>query len=572
MNGYDEEADRWRGIWPARTLASRRGWRILGAALAAIALLLLSPALVSALMGGNGLMWTVWSSAPVELVVCWENPNAADPLPGEADRTSGSLRREWVRLALKRSWEREARIILTGWQTCQNEDNPAQPPFTLGPRRPGTLDENIKIQITTSGGGQNPAHGSWGDYMQSGVRLNLHCGSRDCIEFLAIHEFGHVLGLYHGEERSDWNVPGCPPQTYDPSYPWWPVPGERLWGAPDAASIMAYCSNRPTKLSPGDIAGIQRAYERHLPGTLLSLPGSLCLSAHADAANGAGAFGWACDEALDDQEWRYDIATRALYIRPPADPTRRCLDVDTVTGSVVRIWDCHQGSNQQWRFEDVVVRGFGGLCLTRSGTGTSALTMQPCADTYPVYLPLVVRATGSFAVASASRGAAPAQTLSTAGQGFVTQRWRIEPSTVPGAVRLRTLTGDLCLTQSGGSGCDALAAPCTTGTTSDIQDFLLGTGGQISSISFTHGALCLDVEDVLDRAYTLGNGGPAAGQRVRFIECSIDTQLTQNWNFSGHVVSGGKCLALGGLNTQNGAGALMMPCTTALGQTWDYHW
>jgi hypothetical protein len=241
--------------------------------------------------------------------------------------------------------------------------------------------------------------------------------------------------------------------------------------------------------------------------------------------------------------------------------------VDTVSGSIVQTWDCLQGPNQQWRFEDVVVRGFGGLCLTRSGTGTSALTMQPCT-TYTVFLPLVLRASGGVAAATAPASAASAS----ASTGFVTQRWRVEQSTVAGAVRLRTLTGDLCLTQSGSSGNDALAAPCIAGTTSDIQDFLLGQGGQIGSISFTHGALCLDVEDVLDRAYTLGYGGPVAGQRVRFIECSTDTQLTQNWSFSGHVVSGGKCLALGGLSTVNGAGALVMPCTTAAGQNWDYHW
>jgi hypothetical protein len=84
-------------------------------------------------------------------------------------------------------------------------------------------------------------------------------------------------------------------------------------------------------------------------------------------------------------------------------------------------------------------------------------------------------------------------------------------------------------------------------------------------------SLCLDVEDVLDRAYTLGYGGPVAGQRVRFVECSTGTQLTQNWSFSGHMVSGGKCLGLSGVNTQNGAKALMMPCT-ATGQNWDYHW
>ncbi len=564
MDGHAGEVDGWRGTRPPRAPKTGRWWRISGVVLLTFVVLLLSAHIASALMGGDGLMWTVWQSAPVKLVVCWENPSAADPLLGEVDRTSGWQRREWVRLALKQSWEREARVVFTGWGACENEANPAQPSFLLGPRRPGTADENIKIQITSTGGGQNPGHGSWGDYMQSGVRLNLHCGSQDCIEYLAIHEFGHVLGLYHGEERSDWpdDIPGCPRQTYPPSDPWWPVPGERLWGAPDRASIMAYCSKGPTMLSPGDVAGIQRAYQRHLPGTLLSLPGSLCLSAHAAAANGEDAFGWECDEALDDQEWRYDVATQALYIRQPADPARRCLDVDTISTTNVQIWDCHQGPNQQWQFQRMVVRGYGGLCLTRPTEGAGALTMQPCT-------------------------------------GADSQLWRVTQSVIPGLVRLRSESGALCLTLIGASGSDAVAVPChaiylpltlrstnrgsalavpTHNTLSApaaapivVRDFLLGEGGQIGLISFTHGALCLDVEDVLDRAYTLGYGGPVAGQRVQFFEC-IDTQLNQKWSFSGHVVSGGKCLALDGSATANGAGAVVATCGTEAQQTWDYHW
>ena len=552
----------------AGSTGGHRLWPIPRAALLALVILMLSVPIVSALMGGEGLMWTVWQSAPVKLVVCWENPDAADPLQGEADQTSGWQRREWVRLALKHTWEREARIAFVGWQQCQNEDNPATPPYTLGPRRPGTADENIKIQITSTGGGQNPAHGSWGDYMQSGVLLNLHCGSQACIEYLAIHEFGHVLGLYHGEERSDWptDIPECPPQDWDPSWPWWPVPTEKRWGAPDRDSIMAYCSGRPTALSPHDVAGIQRAYERHLPGSLLSLPGSLCLSAHADAANGAPAFGWACDEAYDDQEWHYDVATKALYIQWPADPsqTPRCLDVDTTDGTDVQLWDCLQGSNQQWQFRRTMVRGYGGLCLTRPAEGAGALTMESCT-------------------------------------GATAQLWRVDQSEIPGLVRLRSETGDLCLTLDGASGSDALATPCSlqrvylplmvrstgassavaasTGsaasaraaTTSRVRDFLLGDGGQIGVLSFTSDSLCLDVQDVWDSDFTSGLGGPVAGRRVQFFKC-YGTQLNQKWSFSGQVMSGAKCLALSGTATTNGAAALVARCSTVPQQQWDYHW
>ena len=530
------------------------------AILLATMILLLSLSNSRALMGGEGLMWTVWQSEPIKLVVCWENPDAANPLPGEIDQTPGWQRREWVRLALKNSWEREARIIFVGWQQCQDEGNPATPPHTLGPRRPGTADENLKVQITSSGGGQNPGHGSWGDYEQSGIILNLHCGSQTCMEFLAIHEFGHALGFYHEEERSDWpnNIPGCPQQTYPPTPPWWPVPTELRWGAPDRDSVMAYCSGGPDALSPGDVAAVQRAYERHLSGTVLSLPGSLCLSSHADAPDGDPVFGWACDEANDDQEWQYDAINEALYIQWPADPTetRRCLDVDTLNYIDVQIWDCHYGANQQWQFEEITVRGYGGLCLTRPTVGAGALTMELCTDSER-------------------------------------QLWRVDQGELTGFVRLRSNSGNLCLTLTGGSGSEASAQPCATDflylplvikPTSEaksaensaeagiwVQNFLLGSDGKIGILSLTSPSLCLDVRDVWDSDYINGEGGPEEGQLVQFFEC-YETQLNQSWGFSGHLTSGDKCLALSNGAVDNGSGAVMMTCSTAPEQKWDYHW
>lgn len=539
---------------------NRRGRQTAVATLLLVAMtLLFSLSSSSALMGGEGLMWTVWQSEPVRLVVCWENPDDADPLPGEIDQTPGWQRRERVRLALKNSWEREARIIFVGWQQCQDEGNPATPPHTLGPRRPGTADENLKVQITSSGGGQNPGHGSWGDYQQPGIIINLHCGNQTCMKYLAIHEFGHALGFYHGEERSDWptDIPNCPPQNHPPTPPWWPIPTELRWGAPDRDSVMAYCSGGPDALSPGDVAAVQRAYERHLPGTLLSLPGSLCLSAHADAPDGDNAFGWVCDEANDDQEWQYDVINQALYIQWPTDPlqTQRCLEVDTLNYSTVQIWDCHYGANQQWQFEQITIRGYGGLCLTRAAGGAGALTMQVCAD--------------------AAR-----------------QLWRVEQSELAGLVRLRSNSGNLCLTLAGGSSSDALAEPCATdflylplvmngtiggqvanssGAGGWVQNFLLGSEGKIAVFSLTSPSLCLDVRDVWDSDYINGQGGPAEGQTVQFFDCYV-TQLNQKWGFSGHLTSEDKCLALSGNAVDNGVNAIVTACSNAPQQKWDYHW
>ena len=79
------------------------------------------------------------------------------------------------------------------------------------------------------------------------------------------------------------------------------------------------------------------------------------------------------------------------------------------------------------------------------------------------------------------------------------------------------------------------------------------------------------MRDVYDSDYIAGQGGPLPGQTVQFFVC-LDPQLNQKWNFSGHVVSGGKCLALAGNATVDGAGAIVATCTSAPQQNWDYYW
>lgn len=550
---------------------NQRTRRVVMALLLACLTLLVQPQTGLALLVGGGFTWSVLEDQPVKLVVCWENPAAAEPLAGDEASADGAQRREWARLALKTSWERHARIIFVGWGTCQNEGSAKTPPHTYGPRPPGTGDENIKIQIINSGASDNPAHGSWGDHQQSGLRLNLHCDTTNntilkiCIQSITIHEVGHALGFYHEEERKDWrNTAQCPEQwskldAQGTIPPWWPIPDEVRFGLADTASIMSYCAGAPTALSAGDVAATQYLYKRHLPGTLLNNVASLCLSAHAQDPNGELAFGWECDEALDDQEWHFDWEKSAFFIRPPASDVRRCLDVDTTSGSNVQTWDCNDAPNQQWQFQRVILHGYGGLCLTRPDTGPGALTLQTC-------------------------------------EGGFTQLWRLVPGEAASSMMIRAENERLCVTVIGDVGSQVVAEPCSgqalflpnlanqsggfAAQTQPIlpvaepqgvriREFTFASGGEIRPVGTND--QCLDVRDVRTSDYIAGKGGPRSGQLVQLFDCT-ESQLNQKWNFTASIVSGEKCLTLTGDFEHNGSDAQALECVSSAPQRWDYYW
>jgi hypothetical protein len=71
----------------------------------------------------------------------------------------------------------------------------------------------------------------------------------ECISLYSRHEWGHVLGFSHDQNRPD---DSCTQQVQGSNGDW-------LLGPPDVDSVMSYCSSM-RKLSPGDTWGVARVY------------------------------------------------------------------------------------------------------------------------------------------------------------------------------------------------------------------------------------------------------------------------------------------------------------------------
>ncbi|MEM7662236.1 MAG: hypothetical protein AAF292_08290 [Pseudomonadota bacterium] len=176
----------------------------------------------------------VWASPTIP--VCWKSM-AAQWADG----------RRWTREAVEATWERVSNIDFTGWDQCREND--ARLAITVRDEAPHVkeLGRGLAALFEEEPVVLNFSFENWG---QDCFEIKEYC-----IRTLAVHEFGHIIGLAHEHNRDDRSVL-CSEE------PQGPLP-EFLLTAYDPTSVMNYCSekwNNEGRLSALDVAGARLLY------------------------------------------------------------------------------------------------------------------------------------------------------------------------------------------------------------------------------------------------------------------------------------------------------------------------